>query len=117
MNAPQNTVFNVNYEDFQQRVIEASQQRVVLVDLWADWCPPCLVIGPVLEQLIHEYEGEVSLAKLEVDEGENMKIAGQYQVRGFPTVILFRGGEEKGRFSGAKTAGFIEQFIDECVAD
>lgn len=89
---------------------------MVLVDLWADWCPPCLVIGPVLEQLVREYDGEVSLAKLEVDEGENMKIAGQYQVRGFPTVILFRDGEEKGRFSGAKSAGFIEQFIIECAA-
>jgi len=53
------------------------------------------------------------LAKLEVDEGENMKLAGRYQVRGFPTIILFQNGEEKGRFSGAKPVSPIEQFIDE----
>ncbi|MDH5407660.1 MAG: thioredoxin domain-containing protein [Gammaproteobacteria bacterium] len=106
-------IFDIQYEEFQQRVIEDSAQSIILLDMWADWCPPCLVIGPILEQLVAQYDGEVRLAKLEVDEGENMKIAGQYQVRGFPTIILFKDGEEKARFSGAKTAGFVEQFVDE----
>ncbi|MDH5182129.1 MAG: thioredoxin family protein [Gammaproteobacteria bacterium] len=105
-------IINVHYEDFQEKVLQASAQRTILVDLWADWCPPCLVIGPLLEKVITDYNGEVVLAKLEVDEGENMKIAGRYQVRGFPTVMLFRDGEEKGRFSGAQTAGYIKQFIE-----
>ena len=105
-------IFNVQLQDFDDRVLAASQQRIVLVDFWAEWCPPCLVIAPVLEQLIPDYAGQVQLAKLEVDEGDNMKLAGRYKVRGFPTVILFKHGEEKARFSSARTKGFIEEFIE-----
>lgn len=106
-------IFDTDLDHFEQDVLAASQEVPVLVDFWAEWCPPCLVIAPVLEQVVKERNGEVRLAKLEVDEGENMKLAGRYQVRGFPTVILFRHGEEQGRFSGAKPASFVEQFIDE----
>ncbi len=106
-------IFDTDLDHFEQDVLEASREVPVLVDFWAEWCPPCLVIAPVLEQVVRAREGAVRLAKLEVDEGENMKLAGRYQVRGFPTVILFRNGEEQGRFSGAKPASFVEQFIDE----
>lgn len=99
-------------ETFEADVIEASREHIVLLDLWAEWCPPCLTIAPILEQVIGEYDGNVKLVKIEVDEGENMKIAGRYQVRGFPTIILFQGGEEKDRFSGAKPASFLHEFID-----
>lgn len=110
-----NHSFNVNLHNFEQRVIEQSRQQPVLVDFWAEWCSPCRVLAPLLQKLITEYEGEVLLAKLEVDEGdgENMKLAGHYRVRGFPTVILFDGGEEKGRFSGSKPLHFLRQFVDE----
>lgn len=110
--------FDVNVHNFKQRVIEMSQQQPVLVDFWAEWCSPCLVLAPLLKQLLTEYEGEVLLAKLEVDEGdgENMKLAGHYRVRGFPTVIIFIDGEEKGRFSGAKPLHFLRQFVDEHMA-
>lgn len=83
----------------------------MLVDLWADWCAPCLTIAPILENVIHAYAGAIALAKLEVDEGENMKIAGRYAARGFPTILLIQNGEEIGRFSGAKPAHFIKDFI------
>lgn len=106
-------IFDTSLETFEQDVLEACHDTPVLVDFWAEWCPPCVVIAPLLEQVINERAGEVRLAKLEVDEGENMKLAGRYQVRGFPTIILFQAGEEKGRFSGAKPASHIEQFIDE----
>ena len=109
-------IFDVSLEDFEQRVIEASQQQPILVDLWADWCPPCVVIAPIMEAVVRERQGEILLAKLEVDEGENMKIAGRYKVRGFPTILLIDKGEEKGRFSGAKPRSYVEQFIDECLA-
>lgn len=104
-------IYNVNLDDFNQRVLAVSGGRIVLVDFWADWCPPCLVIAPVLERVVAEYAGQVVLAKLEVDEGENMKLAGRYQVRGFPTIILFKNGEEKARFSSAKSQAFVEDFI------
>jgi thioredoxin 1 len=109
-------IFNVNYEDFQERVIQASAQQPILVDFWADWCSPCLVIAPILENVISDFAGNVSLAKVEVDEGENMKLAGHYRVRGFPTIILFYKGEERGRFSGAKSKTYIENFVDELVS-
>jgi thioredoxin 1 len=76
---------------------------------------PCLVIAPKLKALIDEYEGRVKLAKLEVDAGENMRLAGKYKVRGFPTVILFIDGEEKSRFHGAKPLSFLREFIDKHV--
>jgi len=105
--------FAVDVHDFEQRVIQASYQAPVLVDLWAAWCSPCIVIAPVLIRLIEEHAGEILLAKVEVDEGENMKLAGHYRVKGFPTVILFDQGEERGRFSGAKPLGFIREFVAE----
>lgn len=108
-------VFDTSLETFDADVLQASADTPVLVDFWADWCPPCVVIAPLLEQVVNELGGEVRLAKLEVDEGDNMKLAGRYQVRGFPTIILFRDGEERGRFSGAKPASFIEAFIGEHV--
>ena len=106
-------IFDVSLEDFESHVLSASHQRPILLDLWADWCPPCITIAPILKTVVEEFEGQIALAKIEVDEGDNMKIAGQYQVRGFPTIILFENGEEKGRFSGAQTVSYVEQFIDQ----
>jgi putative thioredoxin len=106
---------SVSIETFDKEVIEASSEKIVIVDFWAEWCSPCLVIAPVLEKIAHEYDDELIVAKLEVDagDGENMKLAGKYRVRGFPTVILFKGGVEVNRFSGAKSQQQIELFIDE----
>lgn len=106
-------IFDVSFEDYDEKVITASHQVPILVDLWADWCMPCLVIAPKLKTLIEEYEGMLKLAKLEVDAGENMKLAGKYKVRGFPTVILFINGEEKARFHGAKPLSFLREFVDD----
>ena len=108
-----NRIFDTSVEEFEKDVIEASHQYPVLVDLWADWCPPCIVIAPIIKKVVEEYESDIALAKLEVDEGKNMKIAGQYQVRGFPTILLIQNGKEKARFSGAQSASFIEDFIEQ----
>jgi putative thioredoxin len=105
-------IFDVDYEKYEELVIEASKTKPVLVDLWAEWCSPCLVIAPVLKRLIDEYDGSIRLAKVEVDEGENMKLAGHYKVRGFPTVLLIMNGEEVARFSGAKPLSFLREFVD-----
>ena len=105
-------IFDVQLHDFHANVIEASHSQPILVDFWADWCSPCIAIAPVLERVIESYQGQVLLAKLEVDEGDNMKLAGKYRVRGFPTIILFKQGEEQDRFSSARPAPFIQSFID-----
>ena len=105
-------IFDVSFEDYDEKVIAASHQVPVLVDLWADWCMPCLVIAPKRKTLVEDYQGRLRLAKLEVDAGENMRLAGKYKVRGFPTVILFIDGEEKARFHGAKPLSFLRDFVD-----
>lgn len=112
MHKPDN-IFATDLDNFHTQVIEASHQQPVLIDLWADWCSPCVMIAPVLEKLASEFKDEIKIAKIEVDDGENMKIAGKYQVRGFPTLILFQHGEEQGRFSGAKPLSFLREFIEQ----
>jgi thioredoxin 1 len=102
-------IFDVNETDFLEKVLKASDKQPVLVDFWADWCPPCRFLTPVLEKVTQDYRGEVLLAKVEVD--ENMRLAGRYKLRGFPTVILFIRGEEAGRFSGARSEPQVRTFI------
>jgi putative thioredoxin len=60
---------------------------------------------------VNEYEGKIRLAKVEVDEGDNMKLAGHYRLRGFPTVMLFQGGEERGRFHGSRSTHQIRDWL------
>jgi thioredoxin 1 len=108
-------IYDVDLPQFDERVLAASDEVPILVDLWAEWCSPCLVIAPLLKRLVEEYEGKIKLAKVEVDEDENMKLAGRYKVRGFPTVLLIIKGEEVARFSGAKPLPFLRNFIDENI--
>ena len=105
-------IFDTDLHHFEADVIQASHTHPVLVDLWADWCGPCHFLSPVLTRVIPEYAGRVRLAKIEVDEGDNMKIAGRYGARGFPTVLMFVNGELVDRFHGAKPEHFVRQFID-----
>lgn len=106
-------IFDTDVARFEAEVIEASRHHLVLVDLWADWCGPCRILTPVLEKVVPGYHGRVRLAKIEVDEGANMKIAGRYAARGFPTVLLFKNGDLAARFHSAKPEHFVRQFIEE----
>jgi thioredoxin 1 len=106
-------IFAVDVERFSSMVIDASHQQPILVDFWADWCGPCHALSPHLERVINELDGAVRLAKVEVDEGDNMRLAGQYRLRGFPTVILFHGGQELARFSGARSTHQIRDWVRE----
>ena len=106
-------IFNCDLGDFDEQVLAASHEMPILVDFWADWCAPCHALTPHLNRVMNDMEGAIRLAKVEVDEGENMKLAGHYRLRGFPTILLFRAGEELGRFSGARAANWIEHWIDE----
>ena len=111
MSADQPIIFDTSVENFETEVIAASHQHPVLVDFWADWCPPCVVLTPILDKVANSYGGKLRLAKVEVDEGDNMRLAGRYGLRGFPTVILFVNGEDVGRFSSARPEGWVRDFI------
>lgn len=112
------SIIDVNLHDFEKNVIEASRTLPVLVDFWADWCPPCLALSPVLDRVAKTYAGKFVLAKVEVDEGDNMKLAGRYGLRGFPTVLMFVNGEEVGRFASAKPEHWVREFVEQhCKAE
>jgi thioredoxin 1 len=83
--------------DFNDRVIKSD--KPVLVDFYADWCGPCKMIGPYLEELADEYVGKVTIAKLNVD--QNNVTPSQFGVRGIPTMILFENGQQKEVIVGA----------------
>jgi putative thioredoxin len=106
-------IYATGLEAFAETVIAASQIAPVLVDFWAEWCPPCVALTPVLERVTRDFAGRIRLATVEVDEGDNMKLAGRYGLKGFPTVLLFDGGEIKGRFSGARATHWVRDFLAE----
>ncbi len=110
---PNPFIFAVHLPGFEDEVIAASHQHPILVDFWADWCAPCHALSPHLERVVSELDGAVRLAKIEVDEGDNMKLAGHYRLRGFPTVILFQDGQERGRFSGARSTHQLRDWLAE----
>ncbi|RLJ17940.1 thiol reductase thioredoxin [bacterium endosymbiont of Escarpia laminata] len=108
-------IFIVEEATFEMRVIQASAELPVMVDFWAEWCSPCLSLAPALERVIKELDGAVQLAKVEVD--DNMRLAGHYRLRGFPTVILFHHGEELGRFHGSRASHWLREWIEEHLPD
>lgn len=95
--------------DFQQRVLERSEQIPVVVDFWADWCQPCHMLAPVIEQAVDAHAGKVELAKLDTD--RNQETAARYGVRGLPTVKAFRNGEVVDEFTGAQPPLVVERFV------
>lgn len=106
---PSQFTFDTDEQHFKQQVVMSSYQQPILVDFWADWCAPCQMLTPVLEHLVEEHKGQWLLAKVEVD--DNMRLAGHYKLRGFPTVLLFDQGEVTARFNGAKPAHAIRDFL------
>ena len=106
-------IFDVSEDDFDEAVVARSWHTPVLVDIGADWCAPCRVLGPLLHRLAHGYNGGFLLANVDAD--ENMRIAGRHQVRGFPTVIAYSRGVEIARFNSAQSEGFLRKFIDQVI--
>jgi thioredoxin 1 len=83
--------------------------KPVLVDFWAEWCAPCRMIGPSVEAVAEDMDGKAGVFKMNVD--ENMNVPQRYGVRGIPTLIVFKGGEEKERIVGAVSKEAIAQAL------
>ena len=102
-------VFDATTAGFQQQVLEKSLEVPVLVDFWATWCGPCKTLGPVLEKLAAEYHGAFLLAKVDVD--REQQLAGYFQIRSVPTVMLVKGGQLVDGFPGALPEGQLREFL------
>jgi thioredoxin 1 len=84
--------------------------KPVLVDYWAEWCGPCKMIAPILDELSKDYDGRLTIAKMNVD--ENREVPGKYGIRGIPTLMLFKGGELAATKVGALSKAQMAAFID-----
>jgi len=98
----------VDVNNFKTNVLEASGP--VVVDFWAEWCGPCKMIGPALEDIATELGGKVTIAKLNID--ENPQLAAQFGVRSIPTLMIFKAGELASRQVGAAPKQKLEQWIN-----
>jgi thioredoxin 1 len=94
----------VTDNDFQEKVM--NNPLPVVVDFWAAWCGPCRMVAPVLEELAEEYDGKAVVAKLNVD--ENPQMPTQFGIQAIPTMIFFKGGEEKDKIVGVEPKKSIE---------
>ncbi|MCD6353589.1 MAG: thioredoxin [Proteobacteria bacterium] len=97
--------------NFNEEVIES--KTPVLVDLWAEWCGPCLMIGPVVEEIADEYEGKIKVGKLNVD--DNQKTAAKYGIRSIPTLLFFKGGELVDQIVGAQSKTKIVEVVEKIL--
>ena len=101
----------INEEQFTSDVLQS--EKPVLVDFWAEWCGPCKMIAPVLEELESEYGEKLKICKMDVD--ANPETAPKYGIRGIPTLILFNNGDVAGTKVGALSKSQLSEFIDSAI--
>lgn len=104
-------IVNVSDASFEEEVLQSDLP--VLVDYWAEWCGPCKMIAPVLEEVASEYEGRLKVCKLNID--ENTDTPAKFGIRGIPTLMVFKGGKTEATKVGALSKSQLTSFIDESL--
>lgn len=101
-------IVHLSDNSFDTDVLKA--EGPILVDFWAEWCGPCKMIAPILDEIAEEYEGRLTITKLNID--DNQGTAPKYGIRGIPTLLLFRDGEVVATKVGALSKGQLKAFLD-----
>ena len=112
---PQAQIFDVDEQNFEELVLKSSQERVIVVDFWAPWCEPCKTLGPVLEEVVTELGPGIALAKVNVD--DNQQLARAFRVQGIPAVKIVVDGQLAQEFTGALPKDQIEAILRPLVPD
>ena len=101
-------ITHVTDSTFKAEVLDS--EIPTLVDFWAEWCGPCKMIAPILDEVSRDYDGRLQIAKMNVD--ENREVPGKYGIRGIPTLMLFKGGELAATKVGALSKAQLTAFLD-----
>ena len=107
--------FDVKENDFAAKVIEESIDKLILVDFWAPWCEPCKQLSPILEKVINGCKGKVLLAKINID--ENQQIATQLRIQSIPTVLAFKNKQIANAFQGNIPENKLLEFIEKTLGE
>ena len=102
------SILHITDSSFEEEVLKSPQP--VMLDFWAEWCGPCKMIAPILDELAGQYKGRLTVAKINID--DNQKTPETYAVRGIPTLLLFKDGEVAATRVGAASKSQLEAFID-----
>jgi thioredoxin 1 len=107
-------VASVSDANFQAEVLDASKSQPVMVDFWAEWCGPCRALAPTVDAIAVERAGKLKVVKMNVD--ENMNTPGKYNVRGIPTLLIFKGGQVAEQIVGCVPKENIEKALERHLA-